>query len=107
MNNARYDAALLQNLANRLQSKSEIVVVSFTLIGAAIFAALFYFSATIWPNVINLAPNKSLGMGLLVGVVLGFIAGQQKSYKLKLVAQLALCQIEIEKNTHPKNSDKV
>lgn len=103
MENAVYDIALLQNMANRLNRQSKSVVVIYTVASAIFFSAIFYYSASMGQIVnsyFNLAPVKSLGIGLLIGVVLGFALGQKKSAQLKLAAQLALCQIQIEKNTH-------
>ena len=102
MENAEYNPALIQILANRLYSKARIVVVKSTVIGAVLFSVTFYFAASIGHNTVDifgLAPIKFLGVGLLIGVVFGFVSGQSKSYQLKLSAQLALCQVQIEKNT--------
>lgn len=104
MGKAVYDSVLAQSLASRLHTDAETVVIKYTVIGAVCFAIIFYFAAMLGPNSIinfNLAPNKSVGIGLLLGVVLGFIAGQRRSYRLMLSAQLALCQIQIERNTRP------
>lgn len=103
MKNAVYDIALLQKLANRLDRQSKMVVVIYTFISAMLFSAIFYYSASMGQIVnsyLNLTPVKSLGIGLLIGVVIGFVVGQKKSTQLKLASQLALCQIQIEKNTH-------
>jgi hypothetical protein len=102
MENAVYDAAFMQNLANRFYSQSKTVVVKYTIIGATLFSAIFYFAASLGHNAVDIfavAPTKSLGVGLLIGVVLGFVLGQRKSYQLTLQAQIALCQLQIEKNT--------
>ena len=103
MENAVYDIALLQHMANRLYRQSKTVVVIYTVFSALLFSGIFYYSASMGQtanNYFNLTPVKSLGIGLLIGVVLGFVLGQKKSSQLKLAAQLALCQIQIEKNTH-------
>jgi len=103
MENAVYDIAILQKMANRLYWQSKMVVVWYTLINALLFSAVFYYSASIGQianSYLGLAPVKSLGVGLLIGVVLGFVLGQRKSFRLRMEAQLALCQIQIEKNTH-------
>lgn len=106
MENAVYDAALIQSLANRLYSQSRIVVINYTVIGAFLFSAIFYFAASPGRNFVDLfglAPTKALGVGLLIGVVLGFMLGQRKSYQLVMQAQIALCQLQIEKNTRTTN----
>lgn len=102
MENVVYDAVLTQSLANRLYSQARFVVVKYTVIGAVLFSGIFYFAAFAVNSssyIFGLAPTKSLGVGLLIGVVCGFILGQKKSYQLNLAAQLALCQVQIEKNT--------
>ena len=98
MEHVIYDVALIQSLANRLYSQSRIVVVKYTVIGAVLLSLIFYFAASIANNS-GLTPTKSLGVGLLIGVVLGFMLGQRKSYQFKMEAQLALCQVQIERNT--------
>jgi tetrahydromethanopterin S-methyltransferase subunit C len=107
MPNAAYDPVAAKNLANRLYAEAEAAVITYTVIGAGFFAIIFYFATTaaVYPFS-TFAPNKSLGIGLLLGVVLGFIVGQRKSYRLMLAAQLALCQIQIEINTRPVIAEK-
>lgn len=98
MEHVIYDVALIQGLANRLYSQSRIVIVKYTVIGAVLFSLIFYIAASMEHN-FGLAPTRSLGVGLLIGVVLGFMLGQRKSYQFKMEAQLALCQVQIERNT--------
>ncbi|MCK5581156.1 MAG: hypothetical protein KAJ18_07765 [Candidatus Omnitrophica bacterium] len=38
-------------------------------------------------------------VGVLIGIFLGYGAGKQRVFELKLQAQTALCQMQIEKNT--------
>ena len=100
MQNAVFDPALIQSLANRLYTQSRMVVIWYTLFGAVLFSFIFYFATSIGHSPVEffgLVPIKSMGVGLLIGVVLGFVSGQKKSYQLKLTAQLALCQLQIEK----------
>jgi hypothetical protein len=107
MENAVYDAALMQSLANRLYAQARIVVVKYTIVGATLFSAIFYFAASLGHKTVDIfavAPTKSLGVGLLIGVVVGFMLGQRKSYQLTLRAQIALCQLQIEKNTRTKSN---
>jgi len=98
MENAVFDPVLTQTLANRLHAKSRTVIVKYTLISALLFSIAFYFSPLVGIS-IGLAPTKALGLGLLIGVVLGFVIGQRKSYQFRLAVQLVLCQLQIEKNT--------
>lgn len=97
MENALYDADLAQHLVNRLHAKSKLIVVKYTLVSAILFSAAFYFAPSFGYS-FGLVPIKLLGIGLLIGVVLGFALGQRKSHKMKLAVQLALCQLQIEKS---------
>lgn len=81
-------------------------MVKYTIIGATLLSAIFYFAASLGHNTVDVfavAPTKSLGVGLLIGVVLGFVLGQRRSYQLTLQLQIALCQLQIEKNTRTTN----
>jgi len=98
MENPVYDAAIAQRQANRLYFKAKIIVIQYTVISAILFSVIFYYAASYW-NTFGLLPTKSLGVGLLIGVVLGVFLGQRKYYQLMREVQLALCLIQIEKNT--------
>jgi len=37
----------------------------------------------------------------LVGAVLGYLVGNDRAFALRLMAQTALCQMQIERNTRP------
>ena len=102
MLNAVYDSELIKALSNRLYAQSRVVILKYTLFGAALFALNFYYAASIGHNpleFLGLAPIKAIGGGMLIGIVAGFSIGRKQSYLLKLQAQLALCQLQIEK-TH-------
>jgi len=105
MENAHYDADKAQHLVNRLHAKSKLVIVKYTLVSAILFSAAFYFAPGFGYS-FGLPPIRLLGIGLLTGVVLGFVLGQHQSRKMKLAVQLALCQLQIEKNLRSLNRSR-
>ena len=41
----------------------------------------------------------TLGVGILIGAAIGYSMGSTRAFRLKLEAQIALAQVEIEANT--------
>jgi hypothetical protein len=97
-----YDSKLIYNFAENLYKQAAQVIFSSTLFGVVLglvaggVGDYFRFGrAEIKLGVFAVA-------GALVGGLLGFMAGQQKAFELRLRAQTALCQVNIEQNTRPK-----
>lgn len=91
-----YDAAVLQEFADRLYTKAQWLVAKAVVFGASAGAAAGY--------AISLASGARDGgacalAGALVGTAAGFIFGSERSLTLKIQAQTALCQMQIEANT--------
>lgn len=86
-----YDAAVIQEFASRLYRRASSIIATFTVIGLII------------GGVAGAAAFQSNGIAILIaaaiGAALGFSIGQERAFKLKLEAQVALCQVQIEKNT--------
>jgi hypothetical protein len=126
---AQYDASILQKFADRLYEKAGFITFQCVIVGFLIGAALAGIPAAIISNqqdeartklieeryrgaknsfcVPPLPPPQSrldpfvlcvIG-GVFGGVVGGFI-GQRKGFQYRLQAQLTLCQMQIEHNTH-------
>lgn len=86
----QYDSRVIQEFADKLYKKAKSIVLSYSFFGAL------------------LAGGAGIGFSLgvatsiyfaLVGCLLGFFAGHQKAFSLKLQAQIALSQVKIEQNT--------
>ena len=86
-----YDGAVIQEFASRLYSRANSIIVTFTVVGLIIC------------GVAGAAALHGNGIAALIaaaiGAALGFSIGQERAFKLKLEAQVALCQVQIEKNT--------
>ena len=93
-----YNPEIIQEFAKRLYRQANGVIISYTIVGLLIgllvgfvFMALTRGRATEIPIVFSIS--------CFVFSLIGFLRGREKAMWLKLKAQLALCQIEIEKNT--------
>ena len=88
------NAEVIQQFAGALYKRAKQVVIMFTIIGGlvGVFIGGAVGDATVG------AP-----LGIIIGFVLfGWIGnyfGTQRVFALKLMAQQALCQVQIEKNT--------
>ena len=89
-----YDSNLLRTLAERLnaQARSAVVV---GIVAGAVTGGLFGFAASL----IFMLSQSMLIPGAVVGGILGIVAGRRKAQALRLQAQMALCQVQIEENT--------
>lgn len=90
-----YDAQVIVTFAERLYKQADSIAATYAIVGALVGAS------------IGAAVGNAFGgmafIGLVIGaVVVGAIAfgiGQQKGFALRLQAQVALCQVQIEANT--------
>jgi len=89
-----YDPNLLRTLADQLSAQARTAVVV-GIIAGAVTGGLFGFAASL----IFMLSHSLLVPGAGVGAILGIFAGRRKAQALRLQAQMALCQIQIEENT--------
>ena len=84
-----YDPKIIGIYANALYRRADWIVFVWSIIGAVFGAAIcgFYGGQT------------GLLLGIVVGGIMGYSEGQSRSFFLRLQAQLALCQVQIEANT--------
>lgn len=89
-----YDAEIIEQMASDLYSQARSIEFTWTVLGALGGAALgFTFGTSFdWPV-------PWLVVGMVVGGLVGLSAGRSRSFRLKLEAQTALCQVQIERNT--------
>jgi hypothetical protein len=94
-----YEAAVIQKFAEMLYSRARSIVVVYTVLGIIVGA------------VGAGALVRGLGIASVVGAalcgILGYFVGQGRAFTLRLTAQQALCQIEIEKNTRGSSAARV
>lgn len=88
------DPQLLHRLAGKLVAQARIAVVGGIITGT-VTGGLFGFAASL----IFMFSHSLLIPGAVAGAILGVFAGRRKAQALRLQAQMALCQIQIEENT--------
>jgi hypothetical protein len=93
---SNYDSTLLRTLALKLNAQARTAVVV-GIVAGAVTGGLFGFAASL----IFMLSSSLLIPGAVVGAVLGIFAGRRKAQALRLQAQMALCQVQIEENTRP------
>ncbi len=84
----QYDPKVIQEFADQMYNKANIVIGFYTIVGILIGGVGGY------------AVSKVIALiGLLIGGAIGYFIGSGKAFSLKLQAQTALCQVKIEENT--------
>ncbi len=97
MANITYDPTVIQTFAARLYTQANSIVAVWTALGLFGGMALGFAVATISDMVDWSAPYIALGAVILAAI--GYSHGSSKAFALKLQAQIALCQVQIEANT--------
>jgi hypothetical protein len=94
----KYDPVVIQSYADRLYLKARVIIFLWTLAGALIGGAAGVSIG--YPD-----EQKVLSFGLIGAVligILGFLAGSERAFGLKLQVQVVLCQKQIEENTRAR-----
>ena len=94
-----YNPKVIQEYAERLHLQARDAVPMLFFIG--LLSGMIIFSGiTAWCKIGFDALIVSIGA--LVGGVMGYSAGQQKAFALKLQAHLALCQLKMEESVRKR-----
>jgi hypothetical protein len=92
-----YDGAVIQQFADRLYREAAVIIFKTTFLGllAGVIVAVV--------TVVVLQRREFLEtaaiLGAFLGGLVGYSRGRERAFELKLRAQEALCQVEIEKHT--------
>jgi len=94
-----YDPVIIGRYASRLYTRARSITVLYTFLGGVIAVGGIGFVA-------RAADFGTFGMGMgemliigLVGALIGYVLGSERAFWLRLQAQNALCQAQIELNT--------
>lgn len=101
-----YDPDIIQEFAERLYSRADFVVLRDTLIGTVVGLLLGVGAH----KVLTMNPSSLMMMAIGAGAVfglIGWVSGNDKAFMLRLQAQTALCQLQIELNTRPSDEEEV
>jgi hypothetical protein len=90
----QYDASIIKTFATRLYLKAQQLVQAATVL-AGLFGLILGGAAG------GAVEHGVLGalFGAVLGALIGYMSAQYMAFKLKLQAQIALCQVQIEENT--------
>jgi hypothetical protein len=88
-----YDPKIIQQLADRLYRQATNAIISGALIGALLGAGIG----------VGLSGENLNAVAILAGAailgLLGLVTGREYAFRLRVQAQIALCQLKIEENT--------
>jgi len=98
-----YDPSVIQGHAERLYRRASVLQLERACIWGLIGAALAYAATVGAQNnlgvFLGLSPLVAALSTMAVFGLLGYSSAREESLKLRLEAQLALCQVRIERNT--------
>ena len=102
----KYDPAVIRKFADRLYAEATRIVVFDTIIGAVVGALLGFWVGDYGKKHDPKAWDQTILalLGLLLLGLFGYAIGRERSFKLRLEAQMALCQVQIEENTRKVTS---
>jgi len=98
---AEYDPQIVQKFADRLYSQAAGII--------GLSAVLGFLIGTVAGGAVgNATAKQGTGTYILIGgiiaTLIGWLIGRERAFHLKLEAQRALCQLQIEKNTRVRES---
>lgn len=93
-----FDSNIIRQFASRLYRRADSIIVSYVLFGL-VFGATMGLLGVSKLGVGQFNPLVVLFLSAGMGVLVGYAIGAEKAFKLRLEAQIALCQVQIEKNT--------
>lgn len=93
----QYDAEVIRLYAAALYSRATTITIAYALAGAVVGGIVGIILGSLG---LMGADPPTLGLALaLVGAVFGYFSGAGRAFRLRLEAQLTLCQAQIEANT--------
>ena len=90
-----YDHSVIVAFADKLYAQAATIVATYTVLGAIV-------GGGIGAGIGTQFPGRGGLIALVAAVLIGAIAfemGRQRAFQLRLQAQIALCQVQIEVNT--------
>ena len=97
----RYDPEIIQKFAEKLYAQANRIIFVYTALGALAGAVAGLAISQNFDQQTQLV--AVLAVAGLLGLI-GFVIGSERAFRLKLEAQLALCQMRIEWNTRPRTA---
>jgi hypothetical protein len=102
-NAVQYDARVIGEFAARLYARARSIVISYTVLGVllGLVAGALAGARALVAAGGDVGGDNMVGIviGAVIGGMVGFSIGTEKAFLLRLQAQTALCQAQIEANT--------
>lgn len=97
----RYDAEIIEKFAAKLYAQANRIVAMYVVLFgiAGVIAGIVATKSTGGSMRDTSLPVPNMILGGVVLAALGYIVGQARAFSLRLQAQTALCQVQIERNT--------
>jgi hypothetical protein len=90
-----YDGKVIVAFAEQLYKQAASVVATYTVVGILAGLGLGYFLS----GALGIHPILEPVLAAAIVGAVAYVVGQQRAFALRLQAQVALCQIQIEANT--------
>ena len=97
-----YDERVIVEFAERLYRRAANIVISYVVIVGGLGALVAAIGSSWSSSSGSRAPGINGGVVVAVaaiGAILGYAVGSERAFSLRLAAQAALCQAQIEHNT--------
>ena len=91
-----YDPVIIKTFAKKLYSMARSILVSYSVLGAILGVVA---GGVLGDAVGSSSSSMFYIVGLVIGGVFGYALATSKAFRLKLEAQIALAQVQIEENT--------
>lgn len=92
-----FDPRVIQEFADRLYAQADSIIAQSTALATLMGAAVGYMISVISHEPAQ-AGISTISCAGIAGIM-GYLRGREKAFKLRLDAQLALCEIYTERNT--------
>ena len=102
----QYDPAVIKEFAERMYRRANRLAIGYAIRGFILVASLGWFVFTLVNRGrLNSTDFILFGIAGALGAVVGWPIGRERGFKLRLEAQLALCQLAIEGNTRASSAN--
>lgn len=100
---ANYDPSVIQDQAERLYRRASRLLAERTALWALLGFAGTFVGLSLLQSVGDVSPGTGSAIGGALLGWFGYRSAAEEAFRLRLEAQTALCQVQIEKNTSARS----